>query len=452
MPGESDFCLLGKIKDWSRDSSQPIIWLGSISPFYNLYYTRYPTTLPPPPETVAAWNFLKNLIYIIRDIYNGSENPSLAFSSVSWTECSPLKIHWNPKQLQIAFVLVLGNFPTLSVIVLLFLHSNQVKSYCERKHSPGNAPRNCLWSFVTWPHGPRAGAVRIDLSLKLKVAKKQRCKVPFRAAVAGFADDHDDVRPPINKDSATMTGTFIIIFILNLFLVVLFGRKETCLNTLRLVHHELAVSHSHRAGPSPSPSTLRGWGVDLHGLSVEAAEYQCWLEVVSNIVIVRVFSVVCSNMYNVSINELYILRGNLYICAHNRKVCVRMIIVFYPATRARVHFTKCDRCVLLPPASGAGPAATLFLPPRFRTPSTFYPSDFNYTVAHKFGIFFFQFESFQISPCHLKTKLSWKMKLVKLLPDIVGKYTQKFNDIQQVMLQWAQTISNTNNRDNGAKL
>ena len=63
-----------------------------------------------------------------------------------------------------------------------------------------------------------------------------------------------------NKDSATITGTLIIIFIL------LFGRKETYLNTLRLVHHELAVSHSPRAGPSqpgPCGGWARGWGVHL---------------------------------------------------------------------------------------------------------------------------------------------------------------------------------------------
>ena len=40
--------------------------------------------------------------------------------------------------------------------------------------------------------------------------------------------------------------------------------------------------------------------------------------------------------------------------------------------------------------------------------------------------------------------------MVKLLPDIVEKYTHKFNDVQQVMLQWAQTICNKNNPDNGA--
>ena len=52
------------------------------------------------------------------------------------------------------------------------------------------------------------------------------------------------------------------------------------------------------------------------------------------------FLLICSNMYNLLINKLYILRGNLYICPHNRKVCVTMVILFYPATRAHVHFTS----------------------------------------------------------------------------------------------------------------
>ena len=49
-------------------------------------------------------------------------------------------------------------------------------------------------------------------------------------------------------------------------------------------------------------------------------------------------------MYDLSINKLYILLGNLYICPHNRKVFVRMVILLYPATSARVHFTKCNHC------------------------------------------------------------------------------------------------------------
>ena len=56
-----------------------------------------------------------------------------------------------------------------------------------------------------------------------------------------------------------MTGTFIIIFILNLlFLVVLFGRKETCLNTLRLVHQ----NSQSRTRPAPAPARAAVSGVD----------------------------------------------------------------------------------------------------------------------------------------------------------------------------------------------
>ena len=54
-----------------------------------------------------------------------------------------------------------------------------------------------------------------------------------------------------------------------------FGRKE-CLNTPRPVHHELAVTVSHRATPIPSPQ-LSGWrGLTLYA-SVEEADHQCWL-------------------------------------------------------------------------------------------------------------------------------------------------------------------------------
>ena len=89
--------------------------------------------------------------------------------------------------------------------------------------------------------------------------------------------------------------------------------------------HGLAPRHPHS-----QPSTLGGWR-GLPYASVEEADHQCWLVVVSNIVFFRVFSVEYSNMYNLSINELCILRGNLYICPHNCIVCVRMVISFYPA-------------------------------------------------------------------------------------------------------------------------
>ena len=112
-----------------------------------------------------------------------------------------------------------------------------------------------------------------------------------------------------------------------------------------------------RTAPPPFPAlNFRGWR-GLTYASVEEADHQCWLVVVSNIVFFHVFSVEYSNMYNLSINELCILRGNLYICPHNCIVCVRMVISFYPATRIHVHFSHEVRsfCATAP-ASGAGPA------------------------------------------------------------------------------------------------
>ena len=105
-------------------------------------------------------------------------------------------------------------------------------------------------------------------------------------------------------------------------------------------------SRSHTAPPPFPALNSRGWR-GLTYASVEEADHLCWLVVVvvSNIVFFRVFSVEYSNMYNLSINELCILRGNVHICPHNCIVCVRMVISFYPATRTRVHFTKCDHSV-----------------------------------------------------------------------------------------------------------
>ena len=80
---------------------------------------------------------------------------------------------------------------------------------------------------------------------------------------------------------------------------------------------------------------------------VEEADHQCWLVVVSNIVFFRVFSVEYSNMYNLSINELCILRRNLYICPHNCIVCVRMVISFYPATRIHVPAFQSRSAIIL---------------------------------------------------------------------------------------------------------
>ena len=73
-----------------------------------------------------------------------------------------------------------------------------------------------------------------------------------------------------NKDSsARMTGTFII-FILNLFLVVIREKRDLSQPSLRLVHHshhELAVSHSiapRRPHSQPGPARpCQGLKVDM---------------------------------------------------------------------------------------------------------------------------------------------------------------------------------------------
>ena len=65
------------------------------------------------------------------------------------------------------------------------------------------------------------------------------------------------------KDSATMTGRLhLSLFVFSLQLIFgSFGRKE-CLNTPRPVHHELAVTVSHRT-PIPSPQLSGVEEVDL---------------------------------------------------------------------------------------------------------------------------------------------------------------------------------------------
>ena len=143
----------------------------------------------------------------------------------------------------------------------------------------------------------------------------------------------------------------------NLFLV---HSGEKSASTLPDPYIMNSQSRSRTAPPPFLALNSRGWR-GLTYASVEEADHQCWLVVVSNIVFFRVFSVEYSNMYNLSINELCtsILRGNLYICPHNCIVCVRMVISFYPATRIHVHFSHEMRsfCATAPaPASGAGPA------------------------------------------------------------------------------------------------
>ena len=158
------------------------------------------------------------------------------------------------------------------------------------------------------------------------------------------------------KDSATMTGRLIIIICILIAIYILVHSGEKGASTLPDPYIMNSQSRS-RTAPPPFPAlNSQGWR-GLTYASVEEADHQCWLVVVSNIVFFRVFSVEYSNMYNLSINELCILRGNLYICPHNCIVCVRMVISFYPATRIHVHISHDVRsfCATAP-ASGTGPA------------------------------------------------------------------------------------------------
>ena len=169
----------------------------------------------------------------------------------------------------------------------------------------------------------------------------------FRGAIPGFADDHDDVEQRLISKNDWYVYNFHSQFIFGCY-----SGEKRLVSTLRLVHHshhELAVSHSRRAGPSqPGPARpCQGLKVDMRialrrrgGPSVLASS----INIVHALFVYFLLITSSNNMYDLSINKLYILLGNLYICPHNRKVFVRMVILFYPATSARVHFTKCDHC------------------------------------------------------------------------------------------------------------
>ena len=92
--------------------------------------------------------------------------------------------------------------------------------------------------------GGRRGAYPSYWAWNWSWRREMQVVVPGVYTNAGFVDDHRTTMS--NKDSATVTGKFII-FILNVFLAV-FGRKETCLNTLRLIMN--LQSHIHTA-PAP---------------------------------------------------------------------------------------------------------------------------------------------------------------------------------------------------------
>ena len=117
---------------------------------------------------------------------------------------------------------------------------------------------------LTGAHGPggrgrpRRGAYRFEPEI-VKKAEMQGA-VPGCSCCRAF--------PMITtmsiKDSATMTGRLhLSLFVFSLqFIFGSFGRKD-CLNTPRPVHHELAVTVSHRATPIPSPQLSGVEGVDL---------------------------------------------------------------------------------------------------------------------------------------------------------------------------------------------
>ena len=152
------------------------------------------------------------------------------------------------------------------------------KAICSRKsrhraaYSHVSQPLN-PWQGRTGRGRPRRGAYRFEPEI-VKKAEMQGA-VPGCSCCRAF--------PMITtmsiKDSATMTGRLqLSLFVFSWqFIFGSFGRKE-CLNTPRPVHHELAVTVSHRATPIPSPQHS-GWR-GLTYASVEEADHQCWLVVV----------------------------------------------------------------------------------------------------------------------------------------------------------------------------
>ena len=137
------------------------------------------------------------------------------------------------------------------------------KAICSRKsrhraaYSHVSQPLN-PWQGRTGRGRPRRGAYRFEPEI-VKKAEMQGA-VPGCSCCRAF--------PMITtmsiKDSATMTGRLhLSLFVFSLqFIFGSFGRKE-CLNTPRPVHHELAVTVSHRATPILSPQLSGVEGVDL---------------------------------------------------------------------------------------------------------------------------------------------------------------------------------------------
>ena len=142
------------------------------------------------------------------------------------------------------------------------------KAICSRK-----SRHRAAYSHVikvnpsTLDRGARAGAGRgaaRRVSFWAWNCKESRdARVPFRAAVvAGLFWWSRRCRSKTRQQ--WMTGRLhLSLFVFSLqFIFGSFGRKE-CLNTPRPVHHELAVTVSHRATPILSPQLSGVEGVDL---------------------------------------------------------------------------------------------------------------------------------------------------------------------------------------------
>ena len=124
------------------------------------------------------------------------------------------------------------------------------KAICSRK-----SRHRAAYSHVSQPlkfsgrGRPRRGAYRFEPEI-VKKAEMQGA-VPGCSCCRAF--------PMITtmsiKDSATMTGRLhLSLFVFSLqFIFGSFGRKECLTGTPRPVHHELAVTVSHRATPILSP-------------------------------------------------------------------------------------------------------------------------------------------------------------------------------------------------------
>ena len=137
---------------------------------------------------------------------------------------------------------------------------------------------------LTRPHPgpPRRCGIVLSLKFSWRRIIKQSCKVSIvPGAIPGFADDHDDVEQRLISKNDWYVYNFHSQFIFGCY-----SGEKRLVSTLRLVHHshqELAVSHSRRAAPAPASLALRGRirGWRLTCVSVEAADHQCWLVVLT---------------------------------------------------------------------------------------------------------------------------------------------------------------------------